>query len=96
MSFLRRGKKEEAEPPPPPTPMQEEVSAQEYGLRISFVARSSDGLRLPADPTVAAAVPGIVEPLSETTVEVISPLPLEYSDASPNAGIATNLISTSC
>ena len=51
--------------------MQEEVSAQEYGLRISFVARSSDGLRLPADPTVAAAVPGIVEPLSETTVEVM-------------------------
>ncbi|HEX5040424.1 MAG TPA: hypothetical protein VFW95_09840 [Candidatus Limnocylindria bacterium] len=83
MSFLRRGKKEEAEPPPPPTPMQEEVSAQEYGLRISFVARSSDGLRLPADPAIASAVPGIVEPLSETTVEVISPLPLEYSDASP-------------
>jgi len=49
MSFLRRGKKEE-EAPPPPTPMQEEVTAQEYGLRLSLVARSSDGLRLPADP----------------------------------------------
>ena len=53
MSFLRR--KKQAPAPPPPTPMQEEVSAQEYGLRISLVARSSDGLRLRADQTVAAA-----------------------------------------
>jgi hypothetical protein len=82
MSFLRRRKTEE-EPPPPPTPVQEEVRAQEYALRISLVARSSDGLRLPADQNVATAIPGIVEPLSETTVESIAPLPLEYSDASP-------------
>jgi hypothetical protein len=82
MSFLRR-KKSEPAPPPPPTPVQEEVTAQEYQLRLAFMARSSDGLRLPADPSVAAAIPGIVEPLSQTTVEVIEPLPLEYSDASP-------------
>ena len=82
MSFLRR-KKPDEEPPPPPTPVQEEVRAQEYGLRISLVARSSDGLRLPSDQGVAAAIPGIVEPISQTPVESISPLPLEYSDASP-------------
>ena len=81
MSFLRR--KKPTKPPPPPTPVQEEVMAQEYLLRIALVARSSDGLRLPADPRVAAALPGIVEPLSQTTVETIQPLPLEYSDASP-------------
>jgi hypothetical protein len=82
MSFLRR-KKPDAPPPPPPTPVQEEVKAQEYGLRISFVARSSDGLRLQASQASAAAIPGIVEPLSQTPVEIIEPLPLEYSDASP-------------
>jgi hypothetical protein len=82
MSFLRR-KKQDVEPPPPPTPVQEEISAQEYALRISLVARSSDGLRLPADPGVASAIPGIVEPISQTPVEPIAPLPLEYSDASP-------------
>jgi hypothetical protein len=82
MSFLRR-KKQEPEPPPPPTPVQEEVTAQEYQLRIALVARSSDGLRLPADPRVAASLAAIVEPLSQTKVEVIPPLPLEYSDASP-------------
>jgi len=82
MSFLRR-KKPDAEPPPPPTPMQEEVRAQEYALRLSLVARSSDGLRLPADSAVVAAIPSIVEPMSQTTVETVGPLPLEYSDASP-------------
>ncbi|HEY6608693.1 MAG TPA: hypothetical protein VI277_05800 [Candidatus Limnocylindria bacterium] len=82
MSFLRRKKTEET-PPPPPTPVQEEVVAQEYQLRIALVARSSDGLRLPADPQVAASLATIVEPLSQTKVETISPLPLDYSDASP-------------
>jgi hypothetical protein len=83
MSFLRRKKQEAAPPPPPPTPVQEEVKAQEYLLRLAFVARSSDGLRLPADPSVAASIPGIVEPLSQTPVEMIEPLPIEYADASP-------------
>jgi hypothetical protein len=84
MSFLRRKKPEAAPAPPPPVAMHEEVSAQEYLLRLAFVARSSDGLRLPADPAVAAALPGIVEPLSQTPVETVEPLPLEYSDASPS------------
>jgi hypothetical protein len=83
MSFLKRKKPEEPPPPPPPTPVQEEVVAQEYATRLAFVARSSDGLRLPADPRIAASMASIVEPLSQTKVETISPLPLEYSDASP-------------
>jgi hypothetical protein len=82
MSFLRR-KKNEPAVPPPPTPVQEDVSAQQYSLKLAFLARSSDGLRMQADPAVAAALPGIVEPLSQTNVEVIEPLPLEYSNAAP-------------
>jgi hypothetical protein len=82
MAFLRR-KRPDQEPPPPPTPVQEEITAQEYNLRLAFLARSSDGLRLPAEPTALAAIPTIVEPLSQTPVEVIPPLPLEYSDAAP-------------
>jgi hypothetical protein len=82
MSFLRR-KKNEPSAPPPPTPVQEDVSAQQYSLKLAFLARSSDGLRMQADPAVAAALPGIVEPLSQTNVEVIEPLPLEYSNAAP-------------
>ena len=72
MSFLRR-KKNEAPPPPPPTAVAEDVSAQQFSLKLAYMARSSDGLRLPPDPNVRAALPGVV----------IEPLPLEYSDAAP-------------
>lgn len=82
MSFLKR-KKPDTPAPPPPTPVQEEVVGQEYQVRIALMARSSDGLRLPADPRVAASLASIVEPLSQTAVETIPPLPLELSDASP-------------
>jgi hypothetical protein len=81
MSFLRR--KKQPEPPPPPEPVLEEVTAQQYSLKLSFIAKSSDGLRLPADPGSIRALPGIVEPRSETPIEVLEPLPLEYSDAAP-------------
>lgn len=82
MSFLRR-KKQESAPPPPPSPAFEDVSAQQYAVKINFLARSSDGLRMQADPSVQRALPGIVEPLASTPVEMIEPLPLEYSDAAP-------------
>jgi hypothetical protein len=83
MSFLRRNRKVEAPPPPPPSPMQEDVSAQQYALKLNYLARSSDGLRMQADPAVRGLLPSIVEPLATTTVETIEPLPLEYSDAAP-------------
>lgn len=82
MSFLRR-KKASSEPPPPPRPAVEEVVGQQYSLKLAYMGRSSDGLRVTADPAALATLPRIVEPLSETPVEVIPPLPLEYSDATP-------------
>jgi hypothetical protein len=63
--------------------VQEDVSAQQYQLKLNYMARSSEGLRMQADPAVRALMPGIVEPLAKTPVEVIEPLPMEYSDAAP-------------
>jgi hypothetical protein len=64
--------------------MQEDVSAQQYALKLNYLARSSEGLRMQADPAVRGMLPSIVEPLATTTVETVEPLPLEYSDAAPN------------
>jgi hypothetical protein len=83
MSFLRRNRKVEAPPPLPSSPMQEDVSAQQYALKLNYLARSSDGLRMQADPAVRGMLPSIVEPLATTSVETVEPLPLEYSDAAP-------------
>lgn len=82
VSFLRRKKQTEA--PPSAAVAVEEISAQSYALKLNFVAKSSDGLRFPADPGITASLVRIVEPLSQTPVEVIEPLPLEYSDAAPS------------
>jgi hypothetical protein len=83
MAFLRRNRKKEEEAPPPPAPMQEDVSGQEYQLNLAYLARSSDGLRLQANPQTRAMLPGIIEPLAISPVEEIEPLPLEFSDAAP-------------
>ena len=40
MSFLKR-KKQGQDAPPPPTPVQEEVTAQEYLLRLAYIARTA-------------------------------------------------------
>ena len=82
MSFLRRNRKG-PEAPPPPVAVQEEVTAQSYSLKLSFIAKSSDGLRLMGDPNATGALPSIVEPLSQTPIEVIEPLPVEYAEAAP-------------
>jgi hypothetical protein len=82
MSFLRR-RKQEVEPPPPPTPYIEEVTAQEYSLKLAFLARSSDGLRLPADPRMKTMLPDVVEPLALGPVEVVEPVSHELAEAAP-------------
>ncbi|HEY8922456.1 MAG TPA: hypothetical protein VIN32_07500, partial [Candidatus Limnocylindria bacterium] len=82
MSFLRRRNKE-VPPPPPPTPFIEEITAQEYSLKLAYLARSSDGLRLPADPRMKAMLPSVVEPLAEGPVEVLEPVSHELAEAAP-------------
>jgi hypothetical protein len=82
MSFLRR-RKQEVEPPPPPTPYIEEITAQEYSLKLAFLARSSDGLRLPADPRMKTMLPSVVEPLAVGPVEVVEPVSHELAEAAP-------------
>ena len=81
MAFLRRRKP--AQPPPPPAPALEEVPAQQWSLKLAYLARSSNGLRLAPGPGVMSTLPTLVEPLSATTVETVEPLPNEYADAAP-------------
>ncbi|MEO8251033.1 MAG: zinc ribbon domain-containing protein [Chloroflexota bacterium] len=84
MSFLRRNRKNQDEAPPPPTPVQEEITAQQFSLKLTFLARSSDGLRLPADPTMQSMLPSVVEPLAIAPVEVLQPVGPEVANAAPN------------
>jgi hypothetical protein len=84
MSFLRRNRNKEVEPPPPPTPVIEEITAQEYSLKLAYLARSSDGLRLPADASMKAMLPSVVEPLAIGPVEVLEPVSHDLAEAAPS------------
>jgi len=84
MSFLRRTRKAEQAPPPPPTPVQEEVTAQQFSVKLAFLARSSDGQRMPGDAAIRATLPAVVQPLALTPVEVIEPVGHDLANAAPN------------
>lgn len=83
MSFLRRNRDKESPAPPLSTPVYEEISAQQFSLKLTFMARSSDGLRLPADPRMQTMLPGVVEPLALGPVEVLEPVSPELAEAAP-------------
>jgi hypothetical protein len=84
MSFLRRNRNRDEAPPAPPTPFQEEITAQQFSLKLAFLARSSDGLRLPADPSMQSMLPGVVEPLALSPIEVLEPVGHELANAAPS------------
>jgi hypothetical protein len=63
--------------------MPEEVVAQEYQLKLLYGAKSSEGVRMPADPRVLADLPSLLGDLAKSDVEVLEPLPVALSAATP-------------
>lgn len=63
--------------------MPEEVVAQEHQLRINYAGKTSEGVRIKAGPRALADLPMMLAGLAKSDVEVIEPLPIEYSQAAP-------------
>jgi len=63
--------------------MPEEVVAQEYQLKLYFAGKSSEGVRMKAGPGALGDLPGMLIGLAQTEVEVVEPLPIEFSQATP-------------
>ncbi len=82
MGFLRR-RKEEPAAEPAPLASYAQVAGRQYSLALTYLARSSDPIRLAPGPDVMKTLPRIVEPLADEGVEVVNPLPIELASASP-------------
>ena len=91
LEFLR---KKAAVPPPAaaPTPSQsghagnlmpEEVVAQEHQLRLNYAGKTSEGVRIKTGAAALSDLPKMLAGLSKSDVEVIEPLPIEFSQAAP-------------
>ena len=91
LEFLkRRGQavKAAAPAPAPPTKasmmMPEEVVAQEHQLKLYYAGKSSDGVRMNSGPKAVAELPTMLIGLARSAIEVVEPLSIEFSQATPN------------
>ena len=61
----------------------EEVVAQEYQLKLYYAGKTSEGVRMTAGPRAMAELPGMLHGLAKSEIEVVEPLPIEFSQATP-------------
>ena len=61
----------------------EEIVAQEYQLKLYFAGKSSEGVRMKAGPAAVRELPSMLAGLARSEIEVVEPLPIEYSQATP-------------
>jgi hypothetical protein len=89
LDFLkRRGNENDdaASTAPPATAssvMPEEIVAQEYQLKLYFAGKSSEGVRMKAGPNAMNELPSMLAGLAKSEIEVVEPLPIEFSEATP-------------
>jgi hypothetical protein len=61
----------------------EEVVAQEYQLKLYYAGKTSEGVRMQAGPNAMSELPSMLHGLARTEIEVVDPLPIEFSQATP-------------
>ncbi|HEV8402837.1 MAG TPA: hypothetical protein VGQ31_07360 [Candidatus Limnocylindrales bacterium] len=89
LDFLKRKGNTEAAPStakPAATPsslMPEEIVAQDHQLKLYYAGKSSEGVRLTAGPKAIAELPTMLVGLARSEIEVVEPLPIEFSQATP-------------
>ncbi len=89
LDFLKRktpGETTATNAPAPPTAsvsLPEEVIAQEYLLKLYYAGKSSEGVRMKAGPNAMSELPSMLHGLAKSEIEVVEPLPIEFSQATP-------------
>ncbi len=84
LEFLKR-KSGDATPAVAPvsSPIPEEVSAQDYILKLYYAGKSSEGVRFKSGPRTLDELPSMLIGLAKSEIEAVEPLPLEFSQATP-------------
>ena len=64
-------------------PVVEEVSAKEFSLKLSYAAKSSEGVRVKPSPGAMARLARMLDGYVQNESELVEPLPAELSGAAP-------------
>jgi hypothetical protein len=89
LDFLkRRGGDDQAtapagRPPAGAPVLPEEVIAQEFQLKLYYAGKSTECVRMKAGPRTLSELPGMLSGLAQSEIEVVDPLPIEFSQATP-------------
>jgi hypothetical protein len=90
LDFLKRKNVPEPGSPQPAAPaptgsivMPEEVVAQDFQLKLYYAGKTSEGVRMKAGPQAMAELPSMLVGLAKNEIEVVEPLPIEFSQATP-------------
>jgi hypothetical protein len=95
LDFLKRRNTNDSPAPAAPPPassargshapitLPEEVVAQEFQLKLYYAGKTSEGVRMTAGPNALAELPSMLHGLARTQIEVVDPLPIEFSQATP-------------
>lgn len=85
--FLKRKTAEELEKEsrglPDPSLLTEEPPAADYELKLTYRARSSQGVRFAAGMASMATLPRMLDEVSKSPIELIEPLEPQFADANP-------------
>jgi hypothetical protein len=66
-----------------PQPLFEEVTSQEFSLKLSYSAKSSEGVRLKAGPALVARLASMLDGYVKGLPELVEPLPADMVSATP-------------
>jgi len=66
------------------SPVPEEATAQSHHLRLNLAARTSEGVRMQANPALVAHLPELLQDYAKSDIEVVEPRPTELASASPS------------
>jgi hypothetical protein len=75
-------KQKKVEAPPPPAP--EIVDAEDFAVKVTYGAKSSEGLRMPASSGLMDSLAGMILGVTLTPVEVVEPRAVEFAQAAPD------------
>jgi hypothetical protein len=65
------------------TMLPEEVVAQDFQLKLYYAGKTSEGVRMQTGPKAMAELPSMLVGLAKAEIEVVEPLPIEFSQATP-------------